>query len=128
MKSSYEIKKEMERKFGKEFIKKVNSQKTEFEELSKQLEEAESVEEKINDKANELRKNFIYIGDDYTIYPDEICSNYLRQFARKCLEENLSKKEIEEAHKEYEFMVIESLQEDINRLQEDINNCKKAWE
>jgi len=127
-KSTYEIEKEMEQKFGKDFIKKMTSQKSEFERLSKELVEAKSLQEKINDKANELRKNFIHISDDYTFYPQETCGRFLRQYAKRCIEENLTPKQCNELQEEYELQVIKDIQDDIDTLQKQLNHHIECWE
>jgi len=107
MKSSYEIKKEMEKSFGKDFIKQM-----------------EHIEEKINDKTESLRNNFIHIRDDLNIDPDETCNSYLYQLAKKCVEYNLSEKECKDLQKEYELLVIDSLQDDLNLIQDVIDKYK----
>jgi len=127
MKTSYDIEKEMEKRFGKDFINKMKSQKEEYERMQKDLEDAKTFEEKVNEKETELRKNFIHISDDLNIYPDETCYSYLSTYAERCVEENLTKKECQELQEEYEFKVIDALQEDIDLLQKEIDAHKEAW-
>ncbi len=116
MKSSYDVENEIKEKFGNNFLDVMKNKKDEFERLQRELEESKTFEEKVNNKVNTLGKSFIYISDDHTIYPDEICSRYLYQLARECIEENLSKKEEETLKKEYELKVIEELEDDIKEL------------
>jgi ABC-type multidrug transport system ATPase subunit len=112
MKSSYDIRKEMEKEFGNDFIIKMEQKKDEYERLKKELECAKSFEEKINDKVNKLRKTFVYIPDDYNLYPDEQASNYLYQLASSCVENKLSKEEEFNLYIEKQFEYLDSIEDD----------------
>jgi len=128
MKSTWEIKQQMERELGKDFIRTMEEKKGQFEEFQKQLKEAESFEQKVQNKQNELCKNFISISDNYNIYPEEICNNSLYTFAKECVERKLSKKEQEEKQQEYQQNVIDILEDEIKTLQEIINSYKEVEE
>lgn len=81
----------MENKFGKEFMKTIERQKDEFNEYNKKLKEAEAFESKVRKKENEIK--FVYIHDDYTIYPNEHCRSCCYNCAKEIVEQNLNKED-----------------------------------
>lgn len=128
MKSSYDIRREMENEFGKDFIKTMENKKQQFEKYQKELKDAESFEEKIEKKREKLRKTFLYISDNHNIYPEETCSHYLHILARECVEQNLSEEEEHELYIEKQKECLNDLESEANELIKTVKQLREQVE
>jgi hypothetical protein len=56
-----------------------------------------------------------------------VCDNILYQYAKRCVDDNLTNKQQEDLHEEYEMRVIDLIQGEINDLQKELKRCKDLW-
>lgn len=125
MKSRYEIEKEIENEFGKNFVEIMKYKKDIYDKLQQELKDVEDFERKVQEKRNEFSKDFVYISDNYNIYPDESCSQYLERFARECVENNYTKEEEIERFNDIQVECLNSIKDDCEELLNVINDKLK---
>jgi len=125
MKSTYEIKQEMEKKFGKDFMNKMEREKEEFARLQKELVKAKSFEEKVNDKNQKTRETFVYIHDDFNFYPHEVCNQHMYSFSRECVELELSKEAEFELYISKQIECLDAIEDGAKRILIQVEELRK---